>query len=405
VVGAATTAERAVSTSAKTCLVGNTGWVTDAAVASPELPEVEPVRFVAPDGAPVGRGTAGTPIADDRLVWLYETMVVTRELDEEFVNLQRQGQLALFPSCRGQEAAQVGCAAALRDSDWLFPQYRELGSFVVRGIEPEGIGLMWRGTWHGGLGFLERAVAPMSIPVGTHALHAVGAALASMLLGDDGVAVAFVGDGATSVGDVHEALNMAAVQQAPCLFYVQNNQWAISVPLEDQMRAPSIAHRAIGYGMPGVRVDGNDVLACLSVVAEAAQRARDGGGPTLIEAVTYDWDRTPRRTIRRATAAMPRWRRGRRWTPSPASAPIWSGRGSGTRRSPRRRRLGRRPCAVRCGTVCSTRRTQIRPSCSSTRSPPRRRGWSRSALSCLPSWSGADRGDDDHGRGDQRRPA
>jgi 2-oxoisovalerate dehydrogenase E1 component alpha subunit len=276
-----------VSTSAKTCLVGNTGWVTDAAVASPELPEVEPVRFVAPDGAPVGHVTAGAPIADDRLVWLYESMVVTRELDEEFVNLQRQGQLALFPSCRGQEAAQVGCAAALRDSDWLFPQYRELGSFVVRGIEPEGIGLMWRGTWHGGLGFLEQAVAPMSIPVGTHALHAVGAALASMLLGDDGVAVAFVGDGATSVGDVHEALNMAAVQQAPCLFYVQNNQWAISVPLEDQMRAPSIAHRAIGYGMPGVRVDGNDVVACLSVVAEAAQRARAGGGPTLIEAVTY----------------------------------------------------------------------------------------------------------------------
>jgi 2-oxoisovalerate dehydrogenase E1 component alpha subunit len=260
--------------------------VTGAAVASPELPEVEPVRFVAPDGAPVGLGKDAS-IADDRLVWLYETMVVTRELDEEFVNLQRQGQLALFPSCRGQEAAQVGCAAALRDSDWLFPQYRELGSFVVRGIEPEGIGLMWRGTWHGGLGFLERAVAPMSIPVGTHALHAVGAALASALLGDDGVAVAFVGDGATSVGDVHEALNMAAVQQAPCLFYVQNNQWAISVPLEDQMRAPSIAHRAIGYGMPGVRVDGNDVLACLSVVAEAAQRARDGGGPTLIEAVTY----------------------------------------------------------------------------------------------------------------------
>jgi 2-oxoisovalerate dehydrogenase E1 component alpha subunit len=276
-----------MSTSAKTCLVGNTGWVMGAPVASPELPEVEPLRFVAPDGAPVGRGAADAPIAADRLVWLYETMVVTRELDEEFVNLQRQGQLALFPSCRGQEAAQVGCAAALRDSDWLFPQYRELGSFVVRGIEPEGIGLMWRGTWHGGLGFLERAVAPMSIPVGTHALHAVGAALASRLLGDDGVAVAFVGDGATSVGDVHEALNMAAVQQAPCLFYVQNNQWAISVPLEDQMRAPSIAHRAIGYGMPGVRVDGNDVLACLSVVAEAAQRARDGGGPTLIEAVTY----------------------------------------------------------------------------------------------------------------------
>jgi 2-oxoisovalerate dehydrogenase E1 component alpha subunit len=245
------------------------------------------VQLIAPDGAPVGDGAAATGVGEDRLTWLYETMMATRGLDEEFVNLQRQGQLALFPSCRGQEAAQVGCAAALRDDDWLFPQYRELGAFLVRGIEPAGIGLMWRGTWHGGLGFLERAVAPMSIPIGTQALHAVGAAIASKMLGDGGVTVAFVGDGATSEGDVHEALNLAAVQQAPCLFYVQNNQWAISVPLEDQLRAPSIAHRAIGYGMPGIRVDGNDVLACLSVVAEAARRARDGGGPTLIEAVTY----------------------------------------------------------------------------------------------------------------------
>lgn len=248
---------------------------------------LEPVQLVAPDGTARAVDGYDARRLDGRLADLYQAMVVTRELDEEFVNLQRQGELALFPPCRGQEAAQVGCVSALRDDDWLFPQYRELGAFVVRGIDPGGIGLMWRGTWHGGLGLVERAVAPMSIPIGTHALHAVGAAMASTRLGDGGVTVAFVGDGATSEGDVHEALNLAAVEAAPCLFYVQNNGWAISVPLTDQFRAPSIAHKGIGYGIPAVRVDGNDVVACLLVVEAAAQRAREGGGPTLIEAVTY----------------------------------------------------------------------------------------------------------------------
>jgi 2-oxoisovalerate dehydrogenase E1 component alpha subunit len=250
-------------------------------------PVMEPLQLVGIDGAPVAVAGYEPTTLDDRLAYLYETMLVTRELDEEFVNLQRQGQLALFPSSRGQEAAQVGCTAALRDDDWLFPQYRELGAFVVRGIDPGGIGLAWRGTWHGGLGFVERAVAPMSIPIGTQALHAVGAAMASTRLEDGGVTVAFFGDGATSEGDVHEAMNLAAVEAAPCIFFVQNNGWAISVPASDQYRAPSIAHKGIGYGMPAIRVDGNDVVACFLVVAEAAERARAGGGPTLIEAVTY----------------------------------------------------------------------------------------------------------------------
>jgi 2-oxoisovalerate dehydrogenase E1 component alpha subunit len=248
---------------------------------------LEPISLVSPDGNPATEPDGAAAIAAQEMTGLYETMVATRELDEEFVNLQRQGQLALFPSCRGQEAAQVGAAAALRDDDWLFPQYRELGAFLVRGIDPGGIGAMWRGTIHGGAGFAERACAPMSIPIGTHALHAVGAAMAATRLGEDSVTVAFIGDGATSEGDVHEALNFAAVYDAPCLFYVQNNQWAISVPVAGQLRAPSIAHKAVGYGMPGVRVDGNDVLACRTVVADAAARARSGGGPTLIEAVTY----------------------------------------------------------------------------------------------------------------------
>jgi pyruvate dehydrogenase E1 component alpha subunit len=247
----------------------------------------EPVRLVAPDGSPTEDVRHPVDLLLPQLVSLYELMRVTRELDTEFVNLQRQGQLALYPSARGQEGAQVGATAALRDDDWLFPQYRELGAFVTRGIEPGGVGAVWRGTWHGGYGFSEHCCAPISVPIGTQAPHAVGAAMAAAALGEDSVTVAFLGDGATSEGDVHEALNFAAVFDAPCLFFVQNNQWAISVPVAEQLRAPSIAHKAIGYGMPGVRVDGNDVLACWAVVTEAARRARAGEGPTLIEAVTY----------------------------------------------------------------------------------------------------------------------
>ena len=253
------------------------------------LPGLEPVRLIEPDGLPT-RPDRAAAFPPEELKRMYALMTDTRELNEEFVNLQRQGELALFPSCRGQEGAQVGAATALRADDWLFPQYRELGVFLVRGIAPEGIGAMWRGTLHGGAGMAERSCAPMSIPIGTHALHAVGAAMAAVRLGEDTVTVAFLGDGATSEGDVHEAMNFAAVYAAPCVFYIQNNHWAISVPVADQTRAPSIAHKAIGYGMPGVRVDGNDVLACQVVVSEAVAHARAGGGPALIEAVTYRMD-------------------------------------------------------------------------------------------------------------------
>ncbi|MGE2719782.1 pyruvate dehydrogenase (acetyl-transferring) E1 component subunit alpha [Mycolicibacterium celeriflavum] len=249
--------------------------------------ELEPMQLVAPDGTPTPETRYRRDLPPETLAWLYEAMVVTRDLDGEFTNLQRQGELALFASCRGQEAAQIGAAACLRKTDWLFPQYREIGAFLLRGITPAQIAAVWRGKWHGGLGFTEKYVAPIAIPIGTHGLHAVGAAMAAQRLGEASVTLAFIGDGSTSEGDVHEALNFAAVYRAPCVFVVQNNQWAISVPVSRQMAGPSIAHRATGYGMPGVRVDGNDVLACFAVTAEAAHRARDGGGPTLIEAVTY----------------------------------------------------------------------------------------------------------------------
>jgi 2-oxoisovalerate dehydrogenase E1 component alpha subunit len=249
--------------------------------------DLAPVQLVAPDGAPTSEDRYTRDLPPETLSWLYELMVVTRDLDGEFINLQRQGELALFASCRGQEAAQIGAAACLRKTDWLFPQYREIGAFLLRGITPAQMGAVWRGKWHGGIGFTERCCAPIAIPIGTHGLHAVGAAMGAQRLGEDSVTLAFLGDGATSEGDAHEALNFAAVFKAPCVFFIQNNQWAISVPVSHQMAAPSIAHRAIGYGMPGIRVDGNDVLACYAVVAEAAQRAREGGGPTLIEAITY----------------------------------------------------------------------------------------------------------------------
>lgn len=255
--------------------------------ATPTSVDLEPVRLVRPDGSPTPETRYSRELPPETLAWLYEMMVVTRDLDGEYINLQRQGELALFASCRGQEAAQIGAAACLRKTDWLFPQYREIGAFLLRGITPAQMGAVWRGRWHGGLQFTNKCVAPIAIPIGTHGLHAVGAAMAAQRLGEDSVTVAFLGDGATSEGDAHEALNLAAVFGAPCVFFIQNNQWAISVPVSQQLAGPSIAHRAIGYGMPGIRVDGNDVLACYAVMAEAAERARSGGGPTLIEAITY----------------------------------------------------------------------------------------------------------------------
>jgi len=226
-------------------------------------------------------------LPDDQLVTLYETMVVTRLLDQELINLQRQGELALYPSCRGQEAAQVGSVLALSPDDWVFPQYRELGVFVGRGIDPLGVALMWRGVVHGGVGLVEHHSAPLAVPIATHAPHAVGMALGAVLAGGRDVSVAYIGDGATSEGDAHEAFNIAAVLATPCIFFVQNNQWAISVPLEEQTRSTSIAAKAVAYGMPGIRCDGNDVLACLAATRRAVEYARSGRGPTLIEAVTY----------------------------------------------------------------------------------------------------------------------
>lgn len=218
---------------------------------------------------------------------LYRYMVLARRLDTQAVNLGRQGQLAVYPPLRGQEAAQVGAAYALSRQDWIFPGYRELGMALVRGVPAEALMHLWRGTWHGTYAPDAYHFGLVSIPVATQALHAAGFAMAARTDGADLVVLGCLGDGATSEGDAHEALNFAAVYDAPCVFYVQNNQYAISVPVSRQTGAPTIAQRALGYGMPGYRLDGNDVLAAYAVTRHAVERARAGEGPSLIEAVTY----------------------------------------------------------------------------------------------------------------------
>jgi pyruvate dehydrogenase E1 component alpha subunit len=201
--------------------------------------------------------------------------------------LQRQGELTVYPPFEGQEAAQVGSAFALGPEDFVFPSFRELAAALVRGVDAVEYLQYHRGTWHGGpYDPFATGFAPICVPVATQIVHAVGWALGAKLDRKAACALAYFGDGSASEGDFHEAANMAAVFRAPVVLFCQNNGWAISVPAEEQFAAP-IAARADGYGIPGVRVDGNDVLAVYAVTKEATERARRGGGPTLVEALTY----------------------------------------------------------------------------------------------------------------------
>ncbi len=221
-------------------------------------------------------------------VALYRTMVRARMADEKLLNLQRQGRVGTFAPCIGQEAASAGPAFAMRQSDWFVPAFRELAGLLVRGMPIWRYYLYYAGFEEGNVWPEAGRTLPISIPVASQVLHAVGLAYAMRLQGEtDTAAVAFVGDGGTSEGDFHEALNMAAVWNLPVVFVVQNNQWAISIPRSSQTKAESIAQKAVAYGMAGVQVDGNDALATYRAVAEALERGRRGEGPTLIEAVTY----------------------------------------------------------------------------------------------------------------------
>jgi pyruvate dehydrogenase E1 component alpha subunit len=251
------------------------------------LPPDDPVQLLAPDGTLTEDPDWPVELDDDQLMELYRLMVVAREVDAQAIRLQRQGQLGVYASLRGQEAAQIGSAYALAAQDWVFPSYREMGVALVRGLEPAELLHVFRGTWLGAHDPAKYRFGLITISIGTQALHAAGFAMAAKLDGADACAVCYMGDGATSEGDSHEAMNFAGVYGAPCVFFIQNNQYAISLPVTRQTRAPTIAHKAIGYGMPGLRCDGNDVFACYAAMRHALAHARDGKGPFLVEAITY----------------------------------------------------------------------------------------------------------------------
>ncbi len=253
------------------------------------LPSATPIRFLDNDGAPTGtdeRGRYEAPPAD-LLVEAYRRMVIGRRFDAQATALTKQGRLAVYPSSHGQEACQVGGVLALRDTDWLFPTYRDSMALITRDIDPVEALTLLRGDWHCGYDPHEHRTAPQCTPLATQSLHAAGLAYAARRRGDDTVAMVFIGDGATSEGDFHEALNFAAVFQAPVVFLIQNNGFAISVPLAKQTAAPSLAYKGVGYGIPSERVDGNDPVAVLAVLRHAVENARAGHGPFLVEAHTY----------------------------------------------------------------------------------------------------------------------
>jgi pyruvate dehydrogenase E1 component alpha subunit len=218
---------------------------------------------------------------------LYRAMLLGRRLDERMIRLQRQGRIGTFAPIKGQEASQVGAAATLRRSDWMVPSFRETAAMLLRGWPIEKLLLLFAGYLEGGQPDEHQNDLPITIPVATQLPHAVGLAYAAQYRGDDAIVMAFCGDGATSEGDFHEALNFAGVWHVPAVFVVQNNQWAISVPLKKQTHSRTIAQKALAYGIPGLQVDGNDVLAVYAACHEAVERARGGDGPTLIECVTY----------------------------------------------------------------------------------------------------------------------
>ena len=247
------------------------------------------VQLVTPTGERRANAEFDPWIADIDLAAigrLYRDMTIVRRIDSEATALQRQGELGLWPPLAGQEAAQIGSARALREDDFAFSSYREHAVAWCRGVQPAEMLSVWRGTAASGWNPYEHGMAVPQIIIGAQALHATGYAMGLAWEGSDAASIAYFGDGATSEGDVNEALVFASSFDAPVVFFCQNNQWAISEPVGLQSKQP-LARRADGFGMPGVRVDGNDVLAVLAATRIALDRARRGEGPTFIEAVTY----------------------------------------------------------------------------------------------------------------------
>jgi len=243
------------------------------------------LRRVIGDGGDVADGESS--LDEGGLLALYRSLVLLRTYDERSVVYHRQGRIGTYAIFWGHEAMQAGAVHALEERDWIFPSYRESAIGLLRGIPAATILSWWRGHPAGWWNPAEHRVASICVPIATHVPHATGLAWGLRLKGEDTVAVAFFGDGATSEGAFHEGANFAAVMKAPVVLLCNNNQWAISTPLSAQTAAATLADKAVGYGMPAIRVDGADVLAVYGAVREAVDRARAGDGPTFVEAVTY----------------------------------------------------------------------------------------------------------------------
>jgi pyruvate dehydrogenase E1 component alpha subunit len=242
-------------------------------------------QILKPDGTL--RADGKPPIDDQTTLTLFRKMVFISIADQRALLLQRQGRFGTYAPIRGQEACQVGSTYVLQKGDWVFPAFREIGAAVMMGIPLKSFYLYWMGNEMGsrspeGINFM-----PVSIPVGTHIPHAVGAAWAAKIKGEKIVTMTYFGDGATSKGDFHEAMNFAGVFKTPTIFFCQNNQFAISVPRSLQTASKTIAQKAIAYGFDGIQVDGNDLFAVITATKEAVEKARSGEGPTLIEGVTF----------------------------------------------------------------------------------------------------------------------
>ncbi|CCG05513.1 pyruvate dehydrogenase (acetyl-transferring) E1 component subunit alpha [Blastococcus saxobsidens] len=255
--------------------------------AAPHLPQrTELVQLLTPEGDRVAHPDYSLDISDDELRGLYRDLALVRRWDVEATALQRQGELGIWASLLGQEAAQIGAGRAMAESDMAFPTYREHGVAWTRGVDPLHVISLFRGVDNGGWDPVATGFNLYTVVIGAQTLHATGYAMGLQRDGAENAALAFLGDGATSQGEVNEAMIWAASFSAPVVFFCQNNQYAISVPLERQSRVP-LYQRAAGFGFPGVRVDGNDVLAVLAVTRAALAAAREGQGPTFIEAFTY----------------------------------------------------------------------------------------------------------------------
>ena len=246
----------------------------------------EPYMILDEDGKIADKASVPS-FSDEELKYLYRTMVFTRIIDEKAVSYQRQGRMLTYAPNTGQEAAQVGSAYALEKKDWLVPAFRELGGWLIKGVPLKNIYLYWYGNEWGSYMPEDVNMLPISIPIASQLEHATGIGMANNIKGEDSVVLAYVGDGGTSSGDFHEAINFAGVFKAPVVFVIQNNQFAISVPRRLQTSSKTLAQKAIAYDIPGILVDGNDIFAMYVVTKKAVERARQGLGPTLIEAYTY----------------------------------------------------------------------------------------------------------------------